>query len=382
MTQIQPEATSPLLALYAARIDGGLLQPDPAQFAVLQTLDAFRTCFLARPTRRRGLFAKPRQAMQGLYIHGGVGRGKTMLMDLLTESLPAAETRWRRVHFHAFMLEIHDRLNTLRHGRSGAPEPKKMEAIWPRIACDIATAIDLLCFDELHVNDIADAMILGPLCQALHGAGVTLIATSNYAAHDLYKNGLQRDRFLPFLDFLAAHTTDVPLVSDTDYRQRALSESGVYFCPLTDQSWLRMTSLIERLTAHAKLGPTQLSFKGRTLDIPMAGHGLAWLQFQTLCGEARGTEDYLAIGSHFSVLVLDNVPRMAESSRNEVRRFMTLIDTLYDLKRVVVIRAAVPPMGLYDGDTHKFEFERTISRLLEMQSPDWFSRLTQGTITP
>ena len=220
-------------------------------------------------------------------------------------------------------------------------------------------------------------MILGPLFEKLMGAGVAVVATSNYKPDDLYKDGLQRSRFLPFIDLLKANMDVVFLDSPTDYRVRALSERGTWFCPLGDQSWGQMATLFETLAGTNKISADTLAIEGRKLPITRTDGRHAWIEFDTLCREARGAVDYLALGNTYHAVFVDNIPRMAEENRNELRRFMTLIDTLYDLKRVFVARAATTPDKLYSGDSHGFEFQRTLSRLLEMQSPDWLKHTPQ-----
>jgi cell division protein ZapE len=242
------------------------------------------------------------------------------------------------------------------------------------VARDIAADIDLLCFDEIHVNDIADAMILGPLFNNLMDAGVALVATSNYAPDDLYKDGLQRARFLPFIALLKSHMDVVYIDSPTDYRARALSDHGTWFYPLGDQSWMQMTNLFEALTGNVATPAATLDIEGRGLHVLRADVQRGWIEFDTLCREPRGAADYLAVGHEYHVVFIDNIPRMTEENRNELRRFMTLIDTLYDLGCIVVVRAAAAPADLYSGDSHSFEFQRTLSRLLEMQSPAWWAK--------
>jgi cell division protein ZapE len=382
---------TPLAEAYDHRVGSGELSRDPAQEEAIRHLDRFLKNYkknVSPPGAPRtpgkkllgalgalggaGFLEKKKSAaVKGVYLYGGVGRGKTMLMDMLVAQL--ASPTVRRVHFHAFMLEIHTRLKAL-HDRA------RTDDFLGQVATDIAAGTKLLCFDELHVNDIADAMILGPLFSALIDRGVAIIATSNYAPQDLYKGGLQRARFLPFIDVLQKHMDVVHLDSGNDYRLRALSEKGTWFYPLSDQSWGRMMALFETLTGHVSAAPASLEIAGRELPILRADARCAWLDFDTLCRQPRGAADYLALGHAFENIFLDNVPRMDEHTRNEARRFMTLVDNLYDLGRVLVIRAATTPDQLYHGDAHAFEFQRTVSRLLEMQSPEWFSK--QYIVTP
>lgn len=354
-----------LLDAYKARVKSGDLIADPAQSAAAKILSDFVTSYDV-PSQKTGLkflLKKRQKTPTGLYIWGSVGRGKTMLMDLLVASIKHKKVR--RVHFHAFMLEIHARLKDL---RAKGDDDQLIKSL----AGNIAAETDLLCFDELHVNDIADAMILGSLFDALFQAGTTVIATSNYAPDDLYKDGLQRARFLPFIDLLKSHVRVVYLDSPTDYRFRALSEQGAWFAPLTDFSWNGMNTLFETLSDHQRAQSASVDVDGRELPIQRAAGHAAWCDFATLCEEARGAADYLALGNAYTTVFLDGVPMMNEERRNEARRFMTLVDTLYDQKRVLVVRAATSPDKLYSGDTGSFEYQRTLSRLIEMQSADWF----------
>ncbi|NBX67072.1 MAG: AFG1 family ATPase [Proteobacteria bacterium] len=359
---------------YHAKVTAGEVTRDPAQEDAIRAMDDFLDRFnnrKAAPKSVIDLLKKRHTAktIRSLYMYGGVGRGKTMLMDMLVRE--AGTARVRRVHFHAFMLEIHARLKKLRD------DGQETDDFIGEVAKGIASETDLLCFDELHVNDIADAMILGPLFEKLMGAGVAVVATSNYKPDDLYKDGLQRSRFLPFIDLLKANMDVVFLDSPTDYRVRALSERGTWFCPLGDQSWGQMATLFETLAGTNKISADTLAIEGRKLPITRTDGRHAWIEFDTLCREARGAVDYLALGNTYHAVFVDNIPRMAEENRNELRRFMTLIDTLYDLKRVFVARAATTPDKLYSGDSHGFEFQRTLSRLLEMQSPDWLKHTPQ-----
>lgn len=357
----------PLSAEYHARIVAGEIARDPAQEAALRHLDAFIGRW--RKPRRRSVIQKlTHQKMppiKGVYLYGGVGRGKTMLMDMLVRHVNT--DRARRVHFHAFMLEIHGRLKVIR-------DAAQTDDFLGTVAHDIAIETDLLCFDELHVNDIADAMILGPLFSSLLSRGVAIVATSNYPPDELYKGGLQRARFLPFIEVLKKNMDVVRLDSATDYRLRALSEAGAWFYPLTDQSWSNMDHLFETLTDHARLSGTGIEIDGRRLPITRADARNAFLTFDVLCRENRGAADYLALAAAFENIFVDGVPSMDDDLRNEARRFMTLVDTLYDKKKVLVVRAGARPENLYAGSANAFEWQRTVSRLLEMQSPEWFNR--------
>jgi cell division protein ZapE len=356
-----------LAEIYQKRVSDGEMTRDAGQEYAAAQFDLF----LLRWNKpgKSGLISKLKgkapKPVKGIFLYGGVGRGKTTLMDMFVAALHAPDVR--RVHFHAFMLEIHARLKALR-------DQGETDDILPHVAEDIAKTTRLLCFDELHVNDIADAMIIGGLFRALFDNGVTVIATSNYRPDDLYKDGLQRARFLPFIDLIKENLDVVRLDSPTDYRMRTLSEKGMWFYPLTDQSWSRMDNLFTALTGDGQAHPTSIEIGGRDLPIERADDRCAWMTFATLCQENRGASDYLALGAVFKMIFVDEVPRLSQDNRNEARRFMTLVDTLYDAGRVLVIRAAATPEALYDGDANAFEWQRTVSRLLEMQSPEWLAR--------
>lgn len=353
-----------LAASYKQRVELGELAHDLAQEAALKHLDAFVTRYQNKSKPK--LFSRKKNQTKGVYLYGGIGRGKTMLMDMLAASL--AGPRTRRVHFHAFMLEIHARLKAVRD------QDKDVNDFLGTVAQDIAQDTDLLCFDEVHVNDIADAMILGPLFAAFFKLGMGIVATSNYAPDNLYHDGLQRSRFLPFIDLIKKNMDVVHLDSQTDYRLRALSEKGTWLYPLNEQSAGAMRALFETLTDHQKTNPAAIDVEGRVLPLLQADTHCAWAAFDTLCFEARGAIDYLTLGHAFETIFVDNVPDMHEDNKNQARRFMTLVDTLYDLGRVLVVRAAAKPQDIYDGSTHAFEFQRTVSRLLEMQSPQWLAK--------
>ncbi len=361
------------LAAYKTRIDRGELRGDPAQEKAVAALDTVYNRLTARP-EKKGLIARVtkrggKQAVKGLYLYGGVGRGKSMLMDLFAHAL-GDDIPHRRIHFHAFMLETHAGLKALREKWARDGEGELLETL----AKDIAKKLDVLCFDEFHVTDIADAMILGPLFKALFAQGVCVIATSNWAPKDLYKDGLQRQRFLPFIDTLKANMDVLEVDGGTDYRMRALSENGVYFFPLADPVRVRVEALFETLTGHNPVMPETMNVGGRGLHIARAGEGVAYIEFDELCKKPRGASDYLELARQYHTVFIDNVPALDDGRRDWAKRFMTLIDALYDERVQVVITAAAPPENLYTGDELAFEFARTVSRLIEMQSPAWFAR--------
>ena len=306
---------------------------------------------------------KKRESARGLYIWGGVGRGKTMLMDEFFDRLPS-ETLKRRVHYHEFMIGVHDELHRAR--LRGAAEKALL-----KYADKVAKESRVLCFDEFHVTDIADAMILGRLFTALFDNGVVCVMTSNWPPDRLYEGGLQHDRFLPFISLLKERMDIAELDGGVDYRLQCLSDTGVYFWPLSERG--RLDEVFARLTGNAKLCAEELSVKGRTIHVAAAAKGVVRFTFAQLCGQPMGAEDYLSIARAYHTVFLEDVPKLGSDRRNEAKRLMILVDTLYDAGTKLVISADAPPDRLYHGHDHGFEFQRTISRLIEMQSPDYLS---------
>ncbi|UWQ32567.1 AFG1 family ATPase [Leisingera sp. M527] len=349
-----------LTTLYRQKIDAGELQPDPAQEAVLPHFDRIADGLMAPPVKR-GFFRKAEyEPVQGLYLWGGVGRGKSMLMDLFVDSLEDIPAR--RVHFHAFMQEIHTQLHEAR--QSGVED-----ALAP-VAKAVADSVRLLAFDEMQITDITDAMIVGRLFEALFAAGVTVITTSNRVPDDLYKNGLNRQLFLPFIDLIKVQMHVHEMVSPTDYRQHRLTGAQVYFAPVDAEARAQIRAIWTDLSG----GPAQpltLEVKGREVTLPAFRNGVARAAFYDLCGKMLGPGDYLAIAEEVKVLVLEDIPRLSRNNFNEARRFVTLIDALYEAKVRLICSAAAQPEMLYVEGEGTFEFERTASRLREMQDKDW-----------
>ncbi|MEV8465894.1 cell division protein ZapE [Fluviibacterium sp. DFM31] len=371
--------------IYATRADEGTIRPDPAQEAVLPEFERIRTALQAPPPKR-GLFglggAKP-EKIKGLYLWGGVGRGKSFLMDLFVTHVAVPK---RRVHFHAFMQEIH----------AGMAEARKRgveDALAP-VADKVAAEVRLLAFDEMQISDITDAMLVGRLFERLFAAGVVIVTTSNRHPDELYKNGLNRQLFLPFIEEIKKHLEIWELVSPTDYRQDRLSGEQVYFHPANeaarsaiDRIWQDMTGApIERIRAArteaaaaglargtyaAQAAGLVLTVKGRQVVLPRFRNGVARASFWDLCGAMLGPADYLAVADAVRVLILEDVPRLDSSKFNEAKRFVTLIDALYEAGVKLVMSAAEEPERLYLEGSGSFEFERTASRLREMQSADW-----------
>lgn len=345
---------------FAARIAEGLLQSDPAQEAVLPEFERMRSA-LAQPVRK-SLFKKAPPPPKGLYIWGGVGRGKSMIMDLFVETLEMAQVPARRVHFHAFMQEIHGAMHLAR--KTGVDD-----AIAP-VAADVAASVRLLAFDEMQITDITDAMIVGRLFEALFAAGVVVVTTSNRVPDDLYKDGLNRQLFVPFIELLKEQMVVWELSSPIDYRQNRLEGAQVYFTPINAEARTAIADVWTDLTG-GPAGPLVLHVKGRDVEIPAFRNGIARATFYDLCGKALGAADYLALAEAARVLILEDIPNLSRSNFNEAKRFVTLIDALYEAKVRLICSAAAMPELLYLEGEGTFEFERTASRLREMQAEDW-----------
>ncbi|WP_409433152.1 cell division protein ZapE [Litorimonas sp. RW-G-Af-16] len=343
-----------------ARIASGALFEDPAQLAAARELDALLVR-LETPVKRAGLFSRKLIAPIGLYMWGGVGRGKSMLMDWFFEAADIEAKQ--RVHFHAFMLDVHARISRARETGQGEPIAA--------VAKDIAEEAALLCFDEFHVTDITDAMILSRLFEALWARGIVVVATSNRAPSGLYEHGLNRPLFEPFIDVMDDHMIIHEFAGETDHRLRQLTAAPVYYSPLGDQADAAIDAAWRRLTGEAKAKPTELSVQGRTLLLRRTAAGTARASFDRLCAQNLGAADYLRLAHAFQTVILENVPQMGPENRNEAKRFVTLIDALYETRTKLVMSAAVEPSELYKDGDGSFEFERTASRLIEMRSEDY-----------
>lgn len=344
--------------IYDAAVTSGRLRRDADQVAVLPELERVRAG-LAEPVKKAGLFRKAPPPMRGLYMWGGVGRGKSMMMDMLFDAIDAPK---QRSHFHAFMQWVHAEIAIAR--QSGVDD-----AIAP-VAAKLAGDVRFLAFDEMQITDITDAMIVGRLFEALFAAGVVVVTTSNRVPDDLYKNGLNRALFVPFIDLIKERMVIQPLDSDTDYRQGRLAGAKVYFTPADGAATAQIDALWADLTGGQDAALT-LTVKGRAVVIPRFHNGAGRVSFFDLCGAFLGPADYLAVTDAVRVLVLENIPRLSRQNFNEAKRFVTLIDALYEAKVRLICSAAALPEMLYLEGEGTFEFERTASRLREMQSDDW-----------
>jgi len=363
-------------ARYDALIASGEIQEDPVQREAVRQLDLLNTRLaetrLASKKSSLGwLFASKKNqlwaAVQGLYMWGGVGRGKTMLMDLFYEV--TVIRRKRRVHFHEFMADVHERIHA--HRQAHKQGKVKGDDPIPPVAGQIAEETRLLLFDEFSVTDIADAMILGRLFTQLFDLGVIVVATSNVEPSRLYKDGLNRQLFLPFIKLLGSKVEILHLDSPTDYRLEKLSGAPVYITPLGNGADEQMDEIWSKLTHGMQSHGEELENKGRKISVPTVASGAARFSFDDLCMQPLGASDYLRIAHAYSTVFVDRVPVMSKARRNEAKRFITLIDTLYDNGIKLVVSAEAEPQDLYDaseGGTEAFEFDRTASRLIEMRS--------------
>jgi cell division protein ZapE len=348
---------------------------DPAQLAVVNRLEGLRSRLIGAHHARASLGGRLLRAVgrrrgpapgRGLYLWGPVGRGKTWLMDLFFASLPFPERRRR--HFHRFMHDVHAQLRGM--GNIEAP----LETVAERLAAEVR----VLCFDELFVTDIADAMILAGLFGGLFRRGVTLVATSNTPPGDLYRDGLQRQRFLPAIELIERHTDVVAVGGDRDYRLRQLTQAGTYVLSGDAASAMRLRTLFAELSDNADAADGTVEIEGRRIPVVRQSESAVWFEFQALCAGPRSQEDYIEIARNYPSVFLANVPVMDGLQEDAARRFIALIDELYDRCVKLVVSAAAPPARLYHGERLAREFQRTVSRLTEMQSEEYLTREHRG----
>lgn len=361
----------PVLAAYHDLVARGALTPDPAQVDAAGQLDRVLHDLVShRPKRVFGFFEKPAHGVRGLYLHGEVGRGKTMLMDLFFAAVPFAEKR--RVHFHEFMDEVHAQISAFRKSPRGKDDDADpVEAVVKPI---LKSGLRLLCLDEFHVHDITNAMLLDRLFSKLFAGGVTLVATSNVVPDGLYKDGLNRQLFLPFIALLKEKTVVAGLPSEQDYRRLKFAGQHVFAFgtgpevrDAMDQMWLRMTG-------GEPGAPAVVESIGRKIHVPLASMGAARFGFSDLCEKPLGTRDFVRIAHQFDSLVIDSVPQMDRTKSDASKRFILLIDSLYDRGVKLAASFAVPLEQLGADDKTAFEFQRTLSRLTEMQSEEYLAK--------
>jgi len=376
MTQALPS----LQTRYQKLVAAGAIDADAAQARAVEKLASLQTALAGyRPARRKGgllgrLFAngKDRETPRGLYVHGEVGRGKTMLMDLFFQTSRVQHKR--RAHFHEFMADVHERIYGFRQriARGTLEDDSDPVRLTAQAVFDEAW---LLCFDEFHVTDIADAMILGRLFARLFELGTVVVATSNVAPDDLYKGGLNRALFLPFIAMITARMEVMRLDSRTDFRMEKLAGAKMWLMPADAAATAALDAAFAKLTGSAKGTPRDIAYKGRTLHVPRAAGGVARFAFADLCERPLGAADYLRLARDYHTFLIDRIPAMGEAERNAAKRFITLIDTLYDNGVKLIASAAAAPDALYRADYghEAMEFARTASRLHEMGSDDYLA---------
>jgi cell division protein ZapE len=352
----------------ASAVEAGRLQADEAQAQAAERLTVLATEIAQWKGGKSGLFSRSRPGPRGLYLWGGVGTGKSLMMDLFFETAPIEAKR--RVHFHQFLQELQRRLTAERARKDRDPAP--------RVAQAIAKETRLLCFDELQVTDVGDAMILGRFFETLLAEGVVIIATSNRPPDDLYKNGLNRQLFLPFIDLLKDRLDVMRLDSGRDYRLERLEAAPVFYMPLGQAADTAMDETFDRLTMGAKARACEIDVGGRTLPVPRESAGVARFTFTELCDQPLGPADYLALADAFHTVMIDHVPLLTPDRRDQAKRFVTLIDALYEVKTKLVMSAAAEPGALYPEGDYAFEFQRTASRLMEMRSHDYLAAERYG----
>jgi cell division protein ZapE len=357
------ESAQDLRELYTQELTEQGLQPDAAQLAALEDLRA--RLIAARPraaARRWPRSMRHTEPERGVYLWGAVGRGKTWLMDLFFQSLPDLPAK--RTNFHRFMHDVHAALRDL----------KDLQDPLTHVAERIARETQVLCFDELAVTDIADAMILGGLLAALVSHGVCLVATSNVPPQELYKDGLQRQRFLPAIELIERWTETVEVAGLTDYRLRRLTDAGTYLPTGAPDTPSRLAALFQALGGRGGSGAGAILVEGRSIPVVQRSDSAVWFEFAALCAGPRSVDDYIEIAREFGTIIVANVPVLDASREDEARRFIALVDELYDRNVNLIVSAAAGPAQLYRGERLALEFRRTASRLVEMQSAEYLAR--------
>lgn len=341
---------------------------DPAQLGIIERFETLQTALLDHKPPRSGILARlvgrpdnEYAGVKGLYIWGGVGRGKTFLMDLFFDALPMSSKK--RIHFHRMMHDVHARLGALRD----VEDPLDI------VAGDIAAESRVLCFDEFFVSDIGDAMILGRLLDGLFRRGVTLVATSNTPPDDLYKEGLQRQRFLPAIELLNRHTEVVNMDGDTDYRLRLLQQAGTWLSPADDRAFEKLSYFFSESASSDIHEQDVIEINGRDIPVQRSAKGIAWFEFAALCDGPRSQSDYIEISRWFPSVIVSGIPVLDSLAEDQARRFISLVDEFYDRRVKLIVSAAAEPDAIYAGERLQFEFQRTLSRLIEMQSTEYLA---------
>jgi len=339
---------------------------DSAQLDVITRFEDLQARLLAQRPRKGGLRtmffrSEPREIVRGLYIWGGVGRGKTFLMDLFFEYLPIEQKR--RIHFHRMMHDVHERMKTL----SFVEDPLD------KVAASIAQDTRVLCFDEFFVSDIGDAMILGRLLEGLFSRGVTLVTTSNVRPDDLYKEGLQRQRFLPAIELLNTHTDVINMDGGTDYRLRILQKAGTYLTPDDEKAAEKLNYFFDETASTQVATDIDLDINGRDIRARRCAKGVAWFRFTDICDGPRSQADYIEIARWYPSVIISGVPQFDALRDDQARRFVSLVDEFYDRRVKLILSADVDVPDLYTGSRLSFEFSRTLSRLIEMQSTEYLA---------
>jgi cell division protein ZapE len=353
------------LQSYDLGVQQGRWQDDPAQRDALVELNRVRTDLLAAEPdglldKLISRFKKP-AAVKGLYLYGDVGRGKTFLMDLFYQSLPI--TRKKRIHFHHYMQQIHAQLNA----RKGETDPLE------KIAAEWADQVSVLCFDEFFVTDIGDAMLLAGLLKILFARGVALVCTSNVLPDNLYENGLQRARFVPAITLIKKHCAVHKLAAKQDFRLRALTKARIYLQSNDSETSERLSQLFATLAKQAATRDVALDINDRQINALAVAGDVAWFSFAALCETARSAEDYIELAQEFQTVILQDIPKLGASDSDAARRLIFLVDEFYDRRVNLIVSAAAAPTELYHGDRLKFEFQRTASRLIEMQTEEYLA---------
>ncbi len=363
---------------YQDLVSSGKINADPAQARAMALLNTLGEDLLSYSNQmgkqgwaaRLGLGGKKQKPPKGLYLWGGVGRGKSMIMDLFFDHVPIENKQ--RVHFHAFMQEVHRRIHAFREAQKAGKVSDGKDPV-PALARVIHERAWLLCFDEFHVTDIADAMILGRLFEAFFDLGMVVVTTSNRHPKELYKDGLQRERFLPFIDLIQDRMNVYEVSAVRDYRLERLQGMEAYITPNGVKASSKLEQDFESLTIGAQPRPMGLDVNGRVVEIPRTAEGVAIMDFADMCAKPLGPGDYLAVARRFHTVILKDIPKLGPHNRDVAKRFVTLVDALYEAKTNLICSAAVAPNELYTEGDGAFEFERTVSRLMEMQSVDYIS---------